>query len=362
MDRTNQHGFALPLTVYVLAIVTILLAAIFVRAQADRRVATSSGDLVDALTIAQAGLSGYMGTVTMGTCGRALRPQDGDSVRVNVVGGYADVVARVVRRPADTLAPWVYVIRARGVSITPTQGADPQAVRTVAQFALWQPTHMRTLAAYTAVNGIEHNPKGGGSFDGTDGATPSTCRIDDVPALYVAGEKPEFKSGSYNTKGSNPEIATGGDAAAVAQATGIDWPATVAGGLVPDYTSVRLWDTSYPITLIAGDATIDAGAISMGWGTLVVTGNLTIIGTNFFWYGLVLVGGEINFRATNHRFYGAVVSGLNEMLPGEKPEQNDLGDNNLRMYFDSERVRLALSGFAGFAPLQNAYVDNWVSY
>ena len=46
MRIEDQRGFALPLTIFVLTLITIMLAAIFVRVRVDRRIAESSGDIV----------------------------------------------------------------------------------------------------------------------------------------------------------------------------------------------------------------------------------------------------------------------------------------------------------------------------
>ena len=112
--------------------------------------AQSSGDIVEALVIAQAGLERYMSHYdSLNT-----PPLDGDSLRVNVTGGYADVVAHVVRNPPGTTTGLLYIVRSRGRVIKPTHGADPQAVRLVAQFATWQAASMDVIGALTAINSL----------------------------------------------------------------------------------------------------------------------------------------------------------------------------------------------------------------
>src|SRR5262245_5289666 len=126
MDR---RGFALPMTLFLISIVTLMLTAAFAKVQSDRRVSESSGANVTALALAKAGLQQYMGTRPFNSPGSAAspwRPPGGDSIRISLTGGYADVIARVVHKPADTLANWLYVIRSVGHVIEPTQGQDPQ--------------------------------------------------------------------------------------------------------------------------------------------------------------------------------------------------------------------------------------------
>ena len=125
----SQDGFALPLTIFVVTIVTLMLAALFIRVQVDRRIAEASGDAIDVLTIAQSGLESYFASVG------SVRPPDGDSVRINLGDGYANVIAHVVYEPSDPTANWTYVVRSAGFLINPTMGSDPQARRTIAQFA-----------------------------------------------------------------------------------------------------------------------------------------------------------------------------------------------------------------------------------
>ena len=120
LSRVHRaDGFALPLTIFVVTCVTMMLAALTFRVQTDWGTARSSSDEVDALALAQSGLQTYLGSA-------AVRPSDGDSVRLNLHGGYADLVAHVVRKPIDTLANWMYIVRSTGRLIKPTQGAAPQ--------------------------------------------------------------------------------------------------------------------------------------------------------------------------------------------------------------------------------------------
>ena len=358
----RADGFALPITLFVVTLVTLMLSTVFVRVQIDRRIGESSGDIVDALTAAQSGLNSYLGTVNydVNGCWRALRPPDGDSVRINVNGGYADVVAHVVQRPLDTLDTWMYIVRSTGRVIKPTQGADPQAVRTVAQFAEWRRGSVDIVAALTAANGLR-DPDGTGEFKGNDQA-PSPCNDPNVSAIRTpTGEAPSLPLG-YTTTGTSPNVVESGSGPTVANLTKIDWLATTTGGVIPDYTYVRTGDTSYPVMLITGDATLGAaGLTTVGYGTLIVTGKLTTEGNFVQWYGIVLVGGDLHFHAADQRFDGTVVSGLNEQL-GLNPLKTHIAGGYVDIDYDSRFVRLATRPFAGFFPVENGWVDNWATY
>lgn len=360
----REQGFALPLTLFIVAIATIVLSAAMVQVQVDRRIAESAADEVDAVAIAQSGLQVYLANTTFDDCYRVGRPVNGDSARINVTGGYADVVAQVLQRPIpDTLAPWTYAVRSTARVIEPTMGADPQAVRTVAQFAQWHSGRIDVLGAFVAANGLVNSGfacPGGycGKFHGAD-ETSSSCRQPSPPSLRVGGPLPSLAD--YVLSGLAP--VGGATSAAVAAATNIDWAATIGGGLVPDYDYVRTWDAGYPSMLVQGNATLGAaGATTYGWGLLIVTGDLTILGNSLQWYGVVLVGGKIDFDARSERFDGAVISGLNAQLGLAVPQGQIDGGDYLGFHYNSGYVRRALASLAGFAPIPEAWVENWATF
>ena len=366
----SDRGFALPLTLFVVALITVMLSAVFVRVRNEHRIADSSGDMVTALAVAQTGLQSYMGAVSFDGCYRAARPLDGDSVRYNVQGGYADVVANVVKKPADSLKPWMYVVRSTGYVIDPTQGTDPQARRTVAQFAWWQRNHIEVLAAYTAANGFTNLKTSGGELKGADSA-PAGCKEPDVPALRVPnGQAPTtWMPGldsivDYATDGLSPAVVASGTGQSVADETGVDWVRTITGGIVPDYDYIQLWDFDYPTMLVLGDVDLDCSSGDIGFGLLIVTGELTIQGSGsdcIYWYGVILTGDELDWNADGQLIDGMAVSGLNEQT-GVSVLKGDVDGAKLDIDYDSWYVRRALASLAGFAPIGNAWVDNWSSY
>jgi hypothetical protein len=361
----EPHGFALPVTLFAVAIVTLMLSVVFIRVQTDRRIAESSGDRARVFTVAQSGLQTYLGTVSFDGCDRAIRPLDGDSVRINVQGGHVDVVAHVVQRPADTLTPWMYIVRSTGHLINPTQGQDPQAVRTVAQFAHWSRNSLNVLAAFTAANGIRDDGFNGasGELKGSDQA-PSGCKDPDVHALRVPNNRGP-SSVPHTLTGLTPYVLDHHNREDTAADTFIDWEGVVTGDIVPDYTSVRFWDASYPVMLLEGNVYIGCGpGTTTGYGLLIVTGDLEISGTDSWclqWNGVILVGGKIEWGAADQRVDGAVISGMKWQL-GQSVAEGDQDGAFLDIDYDSRYVRLALKSLAGFAPVGNAWVDTWATY
>ncbi len=352
--RSSETGFALPLTIFVLTLITIMLAAIMVRVQVDRRIAESSADIVDAASIAEAGLNRYF--IHYDTLGAP--PPDGDSLRINTTGGYADVIASIVQNPSDPAEPVMYVVRSTGQLITPTQGSDPQAARTVAQFAQWQVGSMDPIAAFTTINHFTSPSGPDGTFvlDGTDYCIPAQPSLRGLRAPVFPLRTPALAPPSVAPA---PGVLRSGFETTVASATGIDWQTVVSGPFTPDYTTLTNL-TSWSSYRIPGDETFTDVT---GNGLMIVVGDLTLAGTVFDWQGILLVGGEIIFTADTSRIHGAVVSGLQRQLGGGAPD-NEWGPagTHIEVLYHSCYVQNALLSETGFAPITNAWMDNWSTY
>jgi hypothetical protein len=340
----TERGIALPLTLFIVTLLTVTLAAAFARVAADRTIAAGSDKAVTALVVAQTGLAKYRAY-------RTTRPLDGDSLRFNATGGYADVVVRIVRA-ADTTR-LIYIIRSTGYVIVPALGAPPQARRTVARFATWGMTPIRRIAAYVAANGISDGPGGQVNISGVDacGAGPDIISV-------RASTGSQLSRAAYS-----PAAVVAGSPGAVADTSGVDWTAIVNGAFVPDFQysngyTFTTADASYASGVVRGDATINNVT---GTGLLVVLGQLTVTGSAAGWKGIVLVGGPITFgHGTEAHFYGVVISGL-----GGPPYTNTRvgGPGGAKYLFDysSCEVNRAAADIGGLVAV-NAWVDNWSSY
>ena len=344
----DRRGIALPLTIFIITLLTIMLAAAFARVGAEREISVGASESVGALTVAQSGLQQYLGS-------RTTRPPDGDSLRFNVTGGYADVVARIVQRPADSLQTHMYIVRSTGYVIVPALGANPQGRRTVAQFAQWQVPVIRRIAAYVAANGARDQVPGNRVVvNGTD--CGSAAPIGSIRA----------STGSNLTRGTYtpapPVVAAA--PAFLADTTGVDWAAIVGGAFTPDYHYINTADLNYKSHMVVGDASLNN---VVGRGLLIVTGDLTMAGVSAGWQGIVLVGGKIAFaNGTKATFDGLVFSGLNTIFVGPPPQNTVLGGSAGPSWFHfnycSTYVDATLAAFSRFAPTANAWVDNWASY
>jgi hypothetical protein len=329
------------------------------RASTDLQIAVASQAVDEAAVVARSGLATYFGTVTADGCDRAVRSPDGDSVRINVLGGYTDVVTRVVRRPPDTLANWLYLVRSSGHVIWPQMGATPVANRTVAQFAEWQSGRLALPAAFTAANGLVRAAGGSGELHGADEHGTSGCQRPARHSLRVAGTIPDLTD--YDLTGTG--AVGGGVPADIVTNARIDWAAVLApGGIIPDFTSPQPDNGTYPVQFVTGNATLGSpGATTYGRGLLIVSGDLTVQGSFVQWYGVVLVGGLIQFDAADQRFDGLVASGLNVQL-GMPTSAGVIGGDYLDIDFNSRYVYLAMRPLTGFAPIANAFTEHWATY
>ena len=345
MRASSERGIALPLTLFIVTLLTVTLAAAFAEVAADRAIAEGSDKTVTALAVAQTGLAKYRAY-------RTTRPLDGDSLRFNTTDGYADVVVRVLREPDTTRI--TYIMRSTGYVIVPALGAMPQARRTVAQFATWGMTPVRRIAAYVAANGVSDGPGGQIAVSGAD-ACGASAAIGSVRS----------STGAHLTRGSyTPAVVVAGSPGAVGDTSGVDWTAIVNGAFVPDFQYTGNYtfgtaDSSYSSRVVTGDESVDNVT---GTGLLVVMGDLTLAGAAAGWNGIVVVGGMLRFaRGTDAHFTGMVISGLGG-APYINTQLGGPGGGKYLFDYSSCEVSRALADIGGLVPINNAWVDNWATY
>lgn len=338
----RQDGIALPLTIFAVAIVTLMLSTVMVRVRTDLVLAVSSSDVTEGLIIAQNGLRTYLASATD-------RPADGDSIRINVQGGFATVVTHVVQRPTDSLDNWRFVIRSTGYVIKPAEGSDPRAIRTVAQFADWQDGAIYTSAAVTAINGVDLGDEPQIVINGAD-----ECSSAQITGLRApsGSETPDSTYGS-------PALNIGGAWWDVADETHIDWPAIVSGAFVADHETAIFDDTTYSSYFLDGNVYLENVT---GKGLLIVTGELDTEGSYFVWEGVVLVGGQFDPDADSSVIRGMLVSGLNKTL-GESVAPNEFYESGDRVFisYGSCDIDQTLDEMRGFIPMENTWMDNWAT-
>lgn len=360
LNNNQRRGFAIPTAVLVIMVLTIMVAGGFSIVSAERRSVADQKSQISAFRIAEQGLEVYLisrdSLITAGVlkcnpspCQHV--PGAKDSVPLNVTGGVANVSLTMIRPPINNQSG-LYVIRSKGTETANAYNGSPQAVRTVAQYVLWEPIPMQVLAGWTALSGIQKNGNAG-TIGGID-----LCGQEDTVAGVVVPMNPGY-SGKTGVAVGDPPIDT-----VTADSVHIDWNAivnqgaitpsvTIPGGSFP--TAAQFADTSfYPIIRVNGDFSLPTS----GQGMLIVTGSFTISGSAT-WKGVLLVGGTITSNG-NNGIQGATVSGLNVKLGIPVPPATANGTKSYN--FNSCEVAKANKPAGALVTLRNTWVDNWVEY
>ncbi len=362
----QQRGFALPITIFLIAILTLMLGSTFTRAATEHRIAGGSKAAIVAMFVAQSGLEKYFSQDFLDW----NRPLSGDSMRLDLQGGWAWVVPEVLRTPADTMNDFLYIIRSTGYAENPREPGNVLAHRAIAQFANWQtPWLDAPRAAIIAANRLQIEPPAGKVvFDGRDRPN-SLCAGDPLlpdgfgARLPASGNTDLELADDYHGAPGRQESGT---RESVAQLVNIDWEAIRSGKFIPDYTSPQYGLTGeFPSQLVDGNYSESVQHFE-GEGLLIVTGNLSVSTAREHWYwrGVILVGGEAKFESDTTYIYGRVITGLN-YLTGDAPTNDDTdvrATQLARSRFDSCNIRKSLKSLKGFVPLVNTWVDNWATF
>jgi hypothetical protein len=364
MTNTERRGFAIPIALLVIAVLTIMIAGGFSIVSAERRSVADQKSQINAFRIAEQGLEIYLirrDSLLAGTPNYTKVPGAKDSVRITMTGGYADVSLTRLRPPRGSQSG-LYVVRSKGTETAGAFAGTPQGVRTVAQYVLWEPAPMQVLAGWTALSGLQKNGAAG-TLGGID-----LCGENAAVAGVVVPAYPGYE-GKMVAVG-NPPI----DTIPAPDSVEIDWDGIVNHGLIDATITLPggVWptvalqaayaDTSqryYPIIRNNGDLDLP----SSGTGMLIVTGNLTISG-NKGWRGVILAGGVLTSNGQNAEIgdgvQGAVISGLNVKLGMDVDESLA---NGTKMYsYNSCEVARATTPLGALVTLRNTWVDNWVEY
>jgi hypothetical protein len=364
MTNTERRGFAIPIALLVIAVLTIMIAGGFSIVSAERRSVADQKSQINAFRIAEQGLEIYLvrrDSLLAGTPNYAKVPGAKDSVRITMTGGYADVSLTRLRPPRGSQSG-LYVVRSKGTETAGAFAGTPQGVRTVAQYVLWEPAPMQVLAGWTAMSGLQKNGAAG-TLGGID-----MCGEAGAVAGVVVPAYPGYQ-GKMVAVG-NPPI----DSFPAPDSVEIDWDGIVNHGLIDATITLPggTWPTTalqnsyadtsikyYPIIRVNGDFDL----MSSGTGMLIVTGNLTISG-NKGWRGVILAGGVMTSNGNNDIIgggvQGAVISGLNVKLGMDVDESLA---NGTKMYnYNSCEVARATTLMGALVTLRNTWVDNWVEY
>ena len=275
-DQSSSQGFALPMAILVVALLTISATAAFVIASSEERETANSRDQVDAFTLAQSGLERFL--LSRSSFGLTSTPPAAfEFARIDLPGGYADVTLERVR-PSVAGSPVLYVIRSLGVRTDPSLPGTPFAEHTVAMFARWQAGSLSVRAAFTSLTGF-HKPGASGTITGINqcGAGPNVAGVSvPTPPGYTQS------GGGTPVPTGTPPIENMGGYQQAANETFINWQGIVNGtALTPDVTippqsfpsATAFANPAYwPVIMVDNVNRPPFTLPRNGQGTLIVTG------------------------------------------------------------------------------------------
>lgn len=353
--RRSGHGFALPLVLFVIALATVLGAALLTMSAAEQRIVSATALQSDAYTIARGGIERFLvERIRLGFT--RVPPAPVESTRLTFPDGYADVVLTELRAEQGT-EPALYVLRSRGMRLDRGSPRRPLAERTIAQYARWQNATMQVRAAWASLQGIAWR-NSAGALEGSDAcgaaATVAGVAVPDAPG-FQQGPGKVVPNGAPNQLLLGPPLLAPDSIA-------VNWARIRAGGLVAGEVAIpgSAWPTAaswndpnfWPVVVVQGNFTLPTD----GRGLLVVTGNLRLSGGRG-WDGVVLVGGTVIEQGGN-RVFGTLLSGLDRKL-GVPAAAMDTVQGAMTVRYHSCHIKRALDAFRGLSAYRNATVDHW---
>ena len=408
----QRSGFALPLAIMVLALVTIGLVAGFAMSTSEQSATSSQRSQARAYSYAQMGLEQFLTYRKELTCTPAANgysaaqasacafcpqcwlvnaanpngtvnanldtlPTVAESVTVNFTSGKAFVRAVPV---------WLDIAKGKGTYFITSTGTDNlsriatgsgttgTASRTVGVYVKWDRTTMNVMGALVSFSGIVKN--GTGDISGIDACGKDT----NVAGINIPLDMNMNTAGNSFTPTGNPPYDTLKTFAQDSANSKLDWAGVKSGtSLTPD---IDVTVTSYPnfpsAATFAGDTNYwpvihvhnqqgGAGwnsAFPLPWkgrGMLVVDGDLTITGSNQ-WDGVILVGGTLTSNGNNVTS-GTVMAGLNRLIGQTVGSLVDDVLNGTKSYqYNSCSVKKATTSMARYTMLPNTWMDDIAQY
>jgi Tfp pilus assembly protein PilX len=421
-QQRPREGFALPLAIMVLALLSIGLVAGFAMSTSEQAATASQRAQARAYSYAQSGLEAFLTQrkefkpATEGGCtpttpytaaqaaACAFCPQcwlaNAAPMKVSVNANLdtlptvAESVTVVFKRGTDTVGRafvravpvWVNVATGRGTYFVTSTGTDRRsgiatgsnttrnASRSVGVYVTWSKATMNVMGALVSFSGIIK--EGTGAISGVDQCGADT----NVVGINVPSEESVVLNGAAQTfvPAGNPPYDTLKTFSQDSAATKLDWAGITSGATMPADINITVSsstsfpttgtfssDTNYwPIIHVFNRSATWNGTYTLpnqGRGILIVDGNLNINGSNQ-WDGVVLVGGQLTSNGNNVTS-GTVMAGLNRLIgiAAEAVEDADLNGTKSYMY-NSCSVKKATSAMARYTMVPNTWMDNVAQY
>ena len=417
-----REGFALPLAIMVLALLSIGLVAGFAMSTSEQAATSSQRAQARAYSYAQSGLEAFLtqrkefrpasdGGCTPATpytkvqaaaCGfcpqcwlaNAATATGTVNAHLDTLPTVAESVTVAFRVGTDTVGQafvraipvWVNVATGRGTYFVTSTGTDRKsgiatganttrnASRTVGVYVSWSKATMNVMGALVSFSGIVK--AGTGAISGVDQCGADT----NVVGINIPAEESVVLNGAASVfqPTGNPPYDTLKTFSQDSADTKLDWAGITAGTTMPADINITVsGSTSFPSTgTFASDTNywpiIHVFNRSAAWngmytlpnqgrGILIVDGDLNINGSNQ-WDGVVLVGGQLTSNGNNVTS-GTVMAGLNRLIgiPAAAVADADLNGQKSYMY-NSCSVKKATSSMARYTMMPNTWMDNVAQY
>jgi len=407
-----REGFALPLAIMVLALLSIGLVAGFAMSTSEQAASASQRSQARAYSYAQAGLEAFLTQRKEFRAGCtpaspytaeqasacAFCPQCwlvNATAQNNSVNANLDTLPTVAESVTVTFNSGSAFVRAvpvkvdvatgRGTYFITSTGTDNQnriamgsgrmrsATRTVGVYVTWSKSTMNVMGALVSFSGIVKN--GTGAISGVDQCGQDT----NVAGVNIPSEEAVSLQGTASVfqPTGNPPYDTLKTFSQDSAATKLDWQGITNGTAMPADWNITSTSSAFPT---AGQFASDTNywpiihvynrsaswnAIwtlpNQGRGILIVDGNLYINGSNQ-WDGIVLVGGQLTSNGNNVTS-GTVMAGLNRLIGISAGAVNDADLNGQKSYmYNSCSVKKATSSMARFTMVPNTWTDNVAQY
>jgi hypothetical protein len=366
----SRPGFALPLTIMVIVVLTAALTSAFVATGSETTTNVALRGQNRAFMIAQMGLERFLEKpeplALCPTCDTLRSTPSVDQFAREIDGDSVYITVTRVRHQSGATVPAVYFIQARGIDKRSKLSGRLSAIgaeRSVGVYTQWNVNTMQVQSAWTSLTGLDKNGTAG-LLSGVD-----QCGVmSDIAGTTVPKGQFTHDGGTGWAEG-NPPVDTSMTATQLADSINIDWKSIIQGNSMPadfvvnstaDFPSAAWFeaDTSrWPIIRV----TVDGFSLpNYGRGIIIAEKDFKIVGSNM-WDGVILVGGQLISNG-NNTVAGATVSGLNVLL-GADPGGSVLDDgataNGQKIYqYSWCKVARATKALQSYRVLANAWADN----
>ena len=408
-----RDGFALPLAIMVLALLSIGLVAGFAMSTSEQAASASQRAQARAYSYAQMGLEAFITQrKEFRANGKTCTPTEPYSATdasacafcpqcwlVNAAPKNGSVNANLDTLPTvaesvtvtftsgkafvRAIPVWLDVAKGKGTFFVTSTGTDDmsgiatgsnttrKSSRTVGVYVTWNKTTMNVLGALVSFSGIVKN--GTGDISGVDQCGADT----NVAGINVPANESVVVSGGAFAPTGNPPYDTLQTFAQDSANSKMDWAGITSGTTLPADINITTSTSSFPTTgQFASDTNywpiIHVFNRTAAWsglytlpnqgrGILIVDGDLNINGSNQ-WDGVVLVGGQLTSNGNNVTS-GTVMAGLNRLIGIPAAAVNDADLNGTKSYmYNSCTVKKATSSMARYTMLPNTWMDNVAQY